>query len=91
MKTDVYSWRVDADLKRALEDVARHRGESVAAVLDRAAREWLLSIAANDGEALTRRNARVMALAGTIRGGDPNRASRASELVREKLARKHGR
>ncbi len=40
-KTEVYSWRVDAALKRELEAAARAEKTSVSAVLDRACRSWL--------------------------------------------------
>jgi hypothetical protein len=43
MKTEVYSWRVSPDIKTGLEREARRRKMSVSAVLDLAAREWLLS------------------------------------------------
>jgi hypothetical protein len=49
MKTEVYSWRVSAELKSDLECEARRRKTTVAAVLNLAAREWLKnSRAAND-------------------------------------------
>ena len=51
MKTEVYSWRVSADLKAGLEREARRRKVSLSAVLDLAAREWLKSSdAGNEGE-----------------------------------------
>ena len=42
MKTEVYSWRVSPEVKTGLEREARRRKISVSAVLDLAAREWLL-------------------------------------------------
>ena len=41
MKTEVYSWRVSADLKTGLEREARRRKISLSAALDLAAQEWL--------------------------------------------------
>ena len=41
MKTEVYSWRVSADLKTDLEREARRRNISLSAALDLAAQEWL--------------------------------------------------
>ena len=41
MKTEVYSWRLDADLKEELEAEARRRKKSVGALLDQYAREGI--------------------------------------------------
>ncbi len=40
-KSEVYSWRVGPDLKRALEDAARAERTSVAELLNRMAKAWL--------------------------------------------------
>ena len=40
-KTQVYSWRLNADLKRRLEEAAREEGSNVAVLLERIARDWL--------------------------------------------------
>ena len=40
-KTEVYSWRLDPDLKQRLEDAARAEKTSVGSLLDRIARDWL--------------------------------------------------
>ncbi len=42
-KTEVYSWRVDPELKSELEAVAREEKTSVGGLLDRAARDLLES------------------------------------------------
>jgi hypothetical protein len=94
MKTEVYSWRLSPDLKSDLEAAARRERVSVSRLLERIAREWLKAraAAAEDDEAEQERlRAIAMQFVGTIRGGDPDRASEVSKRVRELLARKHGR
>ena len=92
MKTEVYSWRVSAARKADLESEARREGTSLAELLETITADWLQERrASRNGEeaeqAALRR--RVMATVGTIRGGDPTLASRAREVVRERIARKH--
>ena len=94
MKTEVYSWRLSPDLKDALEQAARRERVSVSRLLERIAREWLkarASAAENDEAEQERLRAVAMQFAGTIRGGDPDRAAEAGQRVRESLARKYGR
>ena len=93
-KTEVYSWRISPDAKSALELEARREGASVAALLDRIAAEWLIarrSSTATDGAEQARLHAAAAKTLGRIAGGDPNRAERAREAIRERLARHHGR
>ena len=94
MKTEVYSWRVSATRKADLESEARREGTSMAELLEKITADWLQERrTSRNGEeaeqaALKRR---VMATAGTIRGGDPTRSQRAAELVREIIRQKHTR
>lgn len=88
MKTEVYSWRLSADKKMALEAEARREGKSIAEVLDEMSSRWLeekRAAAAGDDAEQARLHKEVMKLAGTIRGGDPTRSERASELAREAI------
>jgi hypothetical protein len=92
MKTEVYSWRVSASRKADLESEARREGTSVAELLEKITADWLQERRSSrhgeeDEQAALRR--RVMATVGTIRGGDPTRSQRASELVREIIRQKH--
>ncbi|MGA9529862.1 MAG: hypothetical protein WBS24_17245 [Terriglobales bacterium] len=92
MKTEVYSWRVSAQKKAELESEARREGTSLAGLLEQITADWLQERRnSHNGDekeqAAIRR--RVMAAAGTIRGGDPTRSQRASELVREVIRQKH--
>jgi hypothetical protein len=92
MKTEVYSWRLDAEKKLALEAEARREGKSVAEVLDEISSEWLnMRRDAHDGDGAeqARIRKRIMVTVGTVRGGDPTRATRSGELVREIVRRKH--
>jgi hypothetical protein len=94
MKTEVYSWRLSPDLKDDLEEAARRERVSVARLLERIARQWLKARAAavEDDEAEQERlRAVAIQFAGTVRGGDPDRAAEVSKRVRELLARKYGR
>src|SRR3981081_1463954 len=92
MKTEVYSWRVSAAKKADLESEARREGTSVADLLDRITADWLQARRTSrngeeDEQAALRR--RVMATVGTIHSGNPTLATRAREVVRERIARKH--
>src|ERR1039457_3271984 len=92
MKTKVYSWRVSAQKKAELESEARREGTSLAALLEQITANWLQerrnSRNGDEAEQAAIRR-RVMATVGTIRGGDPTRSQRASELVREIIRQKH--
>jgi len=92
MKTEVYSWRVSPTRKADLESEARREGTSVAELLEKITSDWLeqrrTSRNGEEAEQIALRQ-RVLATVGTIRGGDPTLASRAREVVRERIARKH--
>jgi hypothetical protein len=93
MKTEVYSWRVSAELKTELEREARRRKVSLSALLDLAAKEWLSrsSSAVDDDEHQRRLHKAVAECCGVIAGGDPRRSENARQAVRERLRRKYGR
>jgi hypothetical protein len=92
MKTEVYSWRVSAQRKAELESEARREGTSLAGLLEQITGGWLQerhkSRNGDEKEQAAIRR-RVMATVGSIRGGDPTRSERASELVREIIQKKH--
>jgi hypothetical protein len=91
-KTEVYSWRLDPELKSALESVARTEGTSLARLLDRIAGEWLgREVTRESLDAQQRIRARAMRLVGSIRGNDPGRSRNAAQLVKRSLARTHAR
>jgi len=92
MKTEVYSWRVSAQKKAELESEARREGTSLAGLLERITADWLEERRnERNGEEAEQAaiRKRVMATVGSIRGGDPTRSQRASELVREIIRKKH--
>jgi hypothetical protein len=92
MKTEVYSWRLSADRKAELEEQARREGTSLSALLDRVTAEWLAERRnghADDEAEQAAIRRRAMAAIGSIKGGDPTRSQRASELIREIIYRKH--
>jgi|SRR5580700_490154 hypothetical protein len=92
MKTEVYSWRLSADRKAELEAEARREGTSLSALLDRVTADWLderRNGHSDDEAEQAAIRKRVMATVGTIRGNDPTRSARTSELVREIIYKKH--
>ena len=94
MKTAVYSWRVSIETKNALEEEARQRGESVAKLLDRIAREWLKLQHGTDDEERQREErlrAHALTCCGRIVGDDPDRVSSVRESVRRRLRTKYAR
>ena len=92
MKTAVYSWRLSADLKIHLEEQARREGKSVSELLQEFVSEGLRGRRDDRSEDEQQQQAirkRAAAAIGSIRGDDPTRSSRAKELVREIILRKH--
>jgi hypothetical protein len=92
-KTEVYSWRVDPELKSALENAARVEGTSLSRLLDRIAGEWLRREV--DSSEREREQDRIREHAtryiGSIHGKDPRRARETSQRVKTILAGKHAR
>jgi len=92
MKTEVYSWRLSAERKAELEAEARREGTSLSGLLDKVTADWLAERRnghSDDEAEQAALRKRVMATVGTIRGNDPTRAERASELVKEIIYKKH--
>jgi len=89
MKTEVYSWRVSAEKKAALEAESRRDGTSLAELLDGITTDWLSARRNGDEAAQAALRKRVMATVGTIRSGEPTLATRAREVVRARILRKH--
>jgi len=94
MKAEVYSWRLSAERKAELEQESRRQDTSLSALLERVTDEWLAERRkglANDEDEQTAIRRRAMPAIGSIRGGDPTRSARTSELVSEIIARKHAK
>jgi hypothetical protein len=93
MKTSVYSWRVDPDLKSRLSDVARSEKTSVSKLLDRIVGEWLSGDGSSEDEESTqaRLHGAASQAIGSIRGGRPSRAEEAAGTVKERVRRQRGR
>ncbi len=93
-KTDVYSWRISPETKSALELEARREGASMAALLERIANEWLEarreSSVSQEVEQIRLHRSAAKAL-GTIAGGNSRRAEQVRFVLRERVARRHGR
>jgi hypothetical protein len=93
MKSEVYSWRLSADLKTGLEREARRRKMSLSSVLDLAAREWLSKDgpdANGDGEQSRLQNA-AMKCFGAFEGSDAHRSENVRPLLRELLRQRRDR
>src|ERR1035438_6790898 len=94
MKTEVYSWHLAAERKAELEEEARREGISLSSLLERVTDDWLAERRNANFDDEANQSAirkRAMAAIGAIRGGDPTRSARASELVREIIARNHAK
>ena len=93
MKTEVYSWRVSTDLKTALEREARRLKMSLAAVLDRAASDWLNNNGLQNGsdEAQQRLHREASKYLGAFAGGDQRRSEHARREIRGRLRQRHER
>jgi hypothetical protein len=92
MKTEVYSWRLAAERKAELEEEARREGTSLSSLLDRMSADWLAERRtghADDEAEQAAIRKRAMGAIGSVRGGDPTRSARSSELVSDIIARKH--
>ena len=92
-KTEVYTWRVSPETKMELEIEARREATSLAALLDRMTQEWLRNRRPSIGEdeEQQRLHAAAARTFGSIAGGEPRRAERARNLVRQRLAKRYGR
>ena len=92
MKTEVYSWRVSADLKMSLEQEALRRKMSVSALLDLAARDLL---GKRDSEEDEQEQSRLRKAAedcfGEFAGGDAFASEKVRETVRRRVREKYGR
>ena len=91
MKSAVYSWRLSAETKAALEDEARRLGENLSQLLDRIAREWLEArrgAASGTEEEQLRLRAAASRAIGKIAGGKAQRAERARTILRQRLERR---
>jgi predicted DNA-binding ribbon-helix-helix protein len=89
-KSEVYSWRVEPEIKRSLEDEARRRQLTLAQMLDQIAKDWLARRSASDDGAEQIRTA-ARRWVGSIAGGGEPRSTRVRELVRRRLENKRAR
>lgn len=89
-KSEVYSWRLDPELKERLEHAARAERMSIGGLLDRIARDWLGRQRSDEDDETAQRRLRAGAAKwiGAIQGDDPTRAERAREIVRKGIQAK---
>jgi hypothetical protein len=95
MKTEVYSWRLAAEKRLSLRKKPGAKASlSLSSLLERVTDDWLAERRNANFDDEANQSAirkRAMAAIGSIRGGDPTRSARASELVREIIARNHAK
>jgi hypothetical protein len=93
-KTEVYSWRLDPDLKRRLGAAARDEKTSIGGLLEHIVREWLARRQSDeDDEAVQRQlHAAAEEWIGSISLGEgPYTRERIRERVRARLVEKRKR
>jgi hypothetical protein len=93
-KTEVYSWRVSAETKTALEREAKRANQSVGRLLDRIVEQWMDAAKRSNGteEAEQLRLHRAASRwIGVLRGGNLYRAEQARRALRARLASRHAR
>ena len=89
-KTEVYSWRLSAELKMDLESAARREGRSLADLLEEVSRRWLReSGSADGGEEQARLHAVARRFAGSVEIDDPDLSTTVRERVRDRLRQRH--
>ena len=95
IKSEVYSWRVSPQMKRALQETARREKQSVSALLERIVNEAFRNGMRGRGEdeaiLQKRLHAAGMSAIGKLRTGRSDRSKRVRELVRRGLWQQHGR
>jgi len=91
-KTEVYSWRVDADTKAKLQIAAKCSNQSLGGLLDLIVREWLDAHPnGTDAAEQKRLHDAASKYIGVLRGGTPYSAEAARRVIRARLACKYGR
>lgn len=92
-KSEVYSWRVEPEVKSALEDAARSERTSVGQLLGRIVREWLLrkkDSAADEDTQQRRIQAEAARFVGSVTlGRGPYTAPNVREHIRRKRVPKN--
>ena len=95
MKTEVYSWRLSAELKADLEAEARRLSMSVSALLEKITRQCIKEHEAErlkDEAEQRRRHAAGLKFAGAISmDGGPYTNDVVHKIITERLVKKHGR
>jgi hypothetical protein len=93
-KTETISWRINPDIRMALEAEARLRGVTLAKMLNRIAKQWLTTRKqrnSDDEAEQSRLHAAAMKWAGSISGGDPHRSEKVRQTVRKRIRSRNAR
>ena len=91
-KNEVYSWRLSSELKIALEHAARRRDLSLSQLLEQVMCDWLEDSrveSENEMSEQKRLHAEAARTFGRIASGDPHLSTRARDLVRARLKKRH--
>ena len=92
MKDEVYSWRISARHKAALETEAGRDGRSLSQLLESITTEWLESRRTMRADELRQQeelHAGAAQCVGSIAGGDQERAERAMSSIRQRLRKRY--
>lgn len=86
-KSEVYSWRIEPELKRALEQAAQRERTNMAQLLHRIVRDWLHKERPSDADEERQRclHAAAQQHFGTLHSGGPDLAETAKQRVRSKI------
>ncbi len=92
-KTEIYSWRLDPEIKMGLEQQARRHGISLARFLDRTARQVIEDGRrdSRDGAEQARLHVIAAKYAGVFAGSDRFASEQVSEVVRNYITKRNAR
>jgi len=90
MKNQVYSWRLDSELKTALEEAARNNKTTISGLLEVIVTEWLRDQHSDESDTDFQERLRNSAAQcfGTLNGGVPDRSENVRNTVQDRLKRK---
>ena len=90
MKNQVYSWRLDAELKAELEEAARCNKTTISGLLEVIVNEWLQDqrTKESDSDLQERLHSSAAQCFGTFNGGVPGRSENVRDTVQDRLKRK---
>lgn len=90
MKNQVYSWRLDSELKAELEEAARSNKTTIAGLLEVIVSEWLREQHTNESDSgfQERLHNSAVQCFGAFNGGVPGRSENVRKAVQDRLKQK---